>query len=335
LFAQVRSNVQTKFCCYGGRLRAQGKWRTGLKVAMGSKGAFMKIDIGRVFSNTWAMIKERFWVLVGMVVTYFAVQMVLMMVLGTGMAVTFAGVGAALGDGDDFGLMAGGLGVGAIIMLILFYVAIFALTFAQQCSMTALATPMHRVGFGDAFKTGMRGGLTFLGIILAFIVAYIAFFIVVGILGAIFSIIGDVGAILVGIAMIPLTIFIIYVLLRVSVIVPVVAVDRVFNPITAIQNAWAMTKGNVLAIFVVYIVVSVVAGLLLLLPFGMMAGAFAAIGPGADASDAMGAIAAMFGVMLLFVPLFLIYSIVSVTIVACLHAEMSDTGTQSLEETFG
>lgn len=292
----------------------------------------MKVDIGRVFSNTWEMVKQRFWLLLGMIAVYFAVQMVFGIVFGGVFGGALAAMGASAGSFDDPSMMLGGLGIGMIIFLLLFYVAIFLITFAQQCSMSALASPLQNIRFGDAIGIGFKGGLTFLGIIGLLIVAYIAFAIVGAIVGFVLSFLGEAAAILIALLFFPA---IIYLGLRFAVVVPVVAVDREFNPIKALQRTWQMTSGNVLAILVVFIVVTIAAMVLMGIPFFLMFGSLAALGASGDPSAAMGAVGAFVGIMLLLVPLFLIYSIVSVTVTACLHAEMSDTGTQNLEETFG
>ncbi len=291
----------------------------------------MKVDIGRVFSTAWATIKERFWLLVGMVVVYFAIQAIFGMVFGgvIGGAVFAMGAGASGLDSPE--MLLGGLGIGMIVLLFIFYLAIFVLMFAQQCSMSALATPLQRLQFGDAFGVGFKGGMTFLGIIFFLILGYIAFVVVAALLGVVLSFMGDAAPLIVAILFFPA---LVYLGLRFAVLVPVVAVDKVFNPIKALQRSWQITGGNVLAILVVYIAVSVVALALLGIPFLMMAGSFAALESG-DAAGAMGALGAVFGIFLLFIPLTIIYSIVTVTVTACLHAELSDTGTQNLEETFG
>ncbi len=292
----------------------------------------MKVDIGRVFSNTWEMIKQRFWLLLGMWAVYLGIQIVFGMVFGGILGGSMFALGAGAGGLDDPAML-GGLGIGVILLMIIFYFAYIVLMVAQQCSMTALATPMFKLRFGEAIKVGAKGGLTFLGIILAFLVAYFAFAIVAGIFVGILSVMGETVAgvmgVIVALLFLPVIIFL---AMRLSVLVPVVAVDRVFNPITAIQKTWAMTKGNVLAIFVIYIVVGILAMVLVALPFGMIFGSMAAIGTGGDSA---GAVAAIFGSLFLFFPLFLVYSIVAITIVACLHSELSDTGTQSVEDTFG
>lgn len=293
----------------------------------------MTVDIGRVFSNSWEMVKQRFWILLGMWALFFAVQMVFSTVFTAVLGGSMFALGAAAGGLDDPNmLMAGGFGIGFILFTIIFYLGYIVIMLAQQCAMAALASPLDRVAFGDAFRTSFRAGLTFFGVTLLLVIAYFAFALAGVLVAALLSMLGDAGAIIAGILIVPA---VIYLVLRLSVIVPVVAVDRTFNPVQAIRRTWQMTGGNVLAILVVSVISLVIALALLGIPIALMFGSLVAIGSGStDPAAALGAMGSIIGGVLLLFPLFIVYSIVSVVINVCLHAEMTDSQTARLEETF-
>lgn len=293
----------------------------------------MKVDIGRVFSNTWEITKQRFWLLLGMWGLFFVVQMAFSTAFTVVLGGSMLAIGAAVGSFDEPDmLMAGGMGIGFVLISIVFYLGYIAIMLAQQCAMAALATPLERVAFGDAFKTSFKAGLTFLGVVVLLVIAYFIFALAAGLFAAALTILGDAAAIIAAILIFPA---VIYLVLRLAVLVPVVAVDRTFNPIEAIRRTWRITNGNVFSILVVSIISIVLALALLGIPVALMFGPLIALSSqGPDPAGAVGAIGSVFGGVLLLFPLFIFYSIVSVIINACLHAEMTDSQAARLGETF-
>ena len=276
------------------------------------------------------MFKERFWVMVGMVAVYFVIQMVYgfigMILLGG----TFAALGAAAG-GLESGAVAGGIGVGAIVMLIIFYVGYIVLMLAQQGSLMSLATPLRRLDFGEALKTGFRCVLPFFLVTLLLVVAYLAFALVAGGLS---YLIGEIAGTILALVMFPL---IFWVGLRLSVLVPVIAVDGTHGPIDAIKRTWNMTAGKALGIFVVYLVIILIAIVLLAIPFFLMFGAVFGAMAGGDPSEAAvaGAIGGILLGFLAFIPAMLVYTVASTAIIASIHGEITDTRETDAQDTFG
>jgi membrane-anchored glycerophosphoryl diester phosphodiesterase (GDPDase) len=286
------------------------------------------IDIGRVFSTSWDMLRQRFWPLVGMWAVFFAIQLVAIMVLG--MLVAVMGIaGAGLGAGVDDPAALAGMGIGMIVMMVLLYGAYFVLVFAQQAAMVTLASPLEQASFGTAMSRGFKSALPFFGIAIVLVLAY---FIIGGGLVAVLAAAGlggpdaavGLGAVVLVLAL-PLMI---YLGCRFSVLVPVVAVDQVFNPIAAIRRSWNVTGGKVLRIFlatIVFLLISmVVLGLPVMLIFGSAFGA-----PDGSEPSAM----VLFG-PLLMLPLFIVYTIFGTTYVAALHSEVTGGGAEALEEVF-
>ena len=292
----------------------------------------MTVDIARVFSDSWSIIKQRFLVLLGMWVVFFVINIVYTIVAGGVLGGSIFALGAAASSGlDDPELLLGGLGIGAILMMILFYIGSIVIILAQQCAMSALSTPLREVQFGDAIKLGLKAGVTFIAITVLVVIAYILVAIVYGIIGVVLSLAGDIGTFLSVLLFVPV---LIYLGLRISVIVPVVAVDRTFNPITAIRRTWSMTAGKVLSILVVYLAIIAIALVLLGLPFLMMFGSAALAGATGSEGAAVAAAGTIVGGFLLLIPMFLLYSIVTIVIIACLHAQLTDTPAEEVARTF-
>jgi hypothetical protein len=112
-----------------------------------------------------------------------------------------------------------------------------------------------------------------------------------------FALIAAVGAgIAAAIGSIPLMVLLglvgfvaaIYVSLRLTMVLPVIAVDRVRNPVSALQRSWNLTRGNVgpiLLYMVLLVVVFVVASIVV----GIVVGLLAALLGGARSAEVVGA----------------------------------------------
>jgi hypothetical protein len=287
----------------------------------------MSIDIGRVFSNTVAMVKERWLAMIGLWATFLGFLFVYGIVVFAVLGGTIMASGAMMGGaGFDNPAALGGLGIGIIVMVVIAYIGYFAIMFGQQGSMAAMASPLHQISFGEAFSRGLKGGLTFLGVLLLFIVAYIVAALLFALVVLILQFLGDFAVIVAGILALPA---IIYLICRFSVIVPVIVVEKIFNPIKAINRTWQITSGNVLSILVVYIVFAVAALVLMVVPYMLLGATFDLAGGGAGA----GVLTGIF-IVLLFIALFLAFTLFASSLVASLHAEMSDTQAVELGKTF-
>jgi membrane-anchored glycerophosphoryl diester phosphodiesterase (GDPDase) len=288
------------------------------------------IDIRRVFSTSFAMLRQRFWLLVGMWVVFFAIQMAASSVLGVGMVVMGAAGATSLEAGLQDPAAFAGMGVGFVIFMVLFYAAYLAIVLAQQASMVTLSSPLEQPAFGAALVRGFKSVLPFIGLMLILILGYMAMSLVFVLIAAALSVTGEttagIFAVVLALLFLPV---LIYLGCRLSVVIAVVAVDEVHNPITALRRTWAVTKGKVLGILLVLIgtllLAFVVLGLPILLFFG------SAIGAEGDSLAAVGG--AVFAVLLL-IPLFIIYSVFSSAIISALHAEVTDGGAEKLEDVF-
>jgi hypothetical protein len=277
----------------------------------------MELSTSGILSRMFEMMKGRFGPLLGIWFVYFAVQIafsiVFLMVIG---ASVFAG--GAIGDPAAMA----GLGVGMIVLMLVFYLVYLLIYVASYASLTSMASPLHRPAFGDALYAGVRSALPLFGAMLLLLVAY---FVVALVIGMITGLLGTAGSTLFAIVLIPA---LIYIGCRLSIIFPLVAVDGIRNPITAITRSWNMTGGSVLGILgatLVYLLIAVVLFAVVFLPV------FGSAATLVDPAAAMGTMLFFFvGVVIVGI----VVSIMGAALAAAIHGGLSDTSGGRLSETF-
>lgn len=289
----------------------------------------MTIDIGKVFANMWAMVKERWLALLGLWAVFFGIMVLILGVIAGAFGGMLGAIGAGFSGGsaiDDFASL--GMGLGIVLAVIVIYILFLLVAFAQQGSMIARASPLLDLEFGEAMGRGFRGSLTYLAILVLYFIASLLFGLVLTLVSLIMSFLGSVGEFIVDAAVL---VAYIYLACRFCVIVPVITVDKVYNPITAINESWRMTSGHVLRILVVVLIAAVLAFLLFMVPLGVVVAAY-----GASLGDVGlgGAISAIITMFFVFGLLYLVFSIFSSALFASLHAEVSDNQVAALGETF-
>lgn len=284
------------------------------------------MDIGRVFSTSFAMFRQRFWLLLGMVLVFFAIQVAASTAIGIAvMVVGVAGL-AGLGAGFDDPSAITGMGLGVIVLMALFYGAYLVILLAQQAAMVTVASPLEEPSFGAALTRGFKSALPFFGIAVLLLLGYFGLSVPFMAIGAGLGLVAETAGWLFTLLFLPVLIFF---ACRFSVLIPVVAVEQVFNPIKAIRRSWSVTRGKVLSILLAlvgFIVLSVIA---FGLPFGLFYGAVFA---GQD-FPAAGASAILL-VFLIFIPLFIGYTMYASAFTAALHSEVSGGGAERLEQVF-
>lgn len=289
----------------------------------------MSFDIGQVFSTAFSMMKERFLAILALWAIFFALSIAGSTVFGLVTGGAALGAGAMAGGSGADPVALAGMGFGLIIMTIVFYIAYIVVAFAQQASMTAAATPVERVSIGEALGTGLRSGLTIAGAMVLFLIAYFLVGLVIALVFTLLAFLSEILALIAAIALIPAAV---YLVCRLSLLVPVVAVEKVYNPINAINRTWQVTKGNVVGIFVVFLLSLLIAlmliGLPVLLIFGSMFSAFS------DPANLANSMVAFTGAFLLFIPIFFVWQAFSVALNASLHAAVSKMDHEQVSDIF-
>lgn len=288
----------------------------------------MPIDIGLVFSNALAMVKERWLAMLGLWATFLGFLLVYGLVFfavigGSMLAMTGMAMGTSAFE-DPAAL--GGLGMGVLLLALLFYIGYLAILFGQQGAMVAAATPLERISFGEAFGRGLKSGLTMLGIMVLFLIAYVVVLLVMMLVGLILSFLGTLGGILTALIAVA---GVAYFACRFSVLIPVIVVERTYNPITAINRTWQITSGKVLSILVVLVVATVAAMIVIIPVFLILGGVFDPAAGGAEP----GMLSILFAFVLLIVMSFAILFFYS-SLIASLHAQVSDRQAVEFGKTF-
>lgn len=288
------------------------------------------MDIGRVFSISFAMFRQRFWLLLGMWLVFLVIQFaaaiaIFVGVIGMGLAGA-AGLAGGLEDPAAFT----GLGIGMIAAVVLFYAGYIVILLAQQAAMVTIASPLEEPSFGGAMVRGFRSALPFFALALLMMLGY--FILALGImmlLGVSDAVGGSGGRAFAAILPILFLPVIIYLACRFAVLIPVVAVDQVFNPITALRRSWSVTRGKTLAILlalIAFVVVSLVA-------VGLPVVLLIAAADAAEGGSGAGAVLAIIG-GLLIIPVMIVYTLFAAAFTASLHSEVTGGGSDRLEEVF-
>lgn len=200
----------------------------------------------------------------------------------------------------------------------IFAIAMLA-QFIGYLSLLALLRDDAKPTVGEAIMTGVKG-------LIPAILTYILYAIGLGILfTALFGLAAVTGVdALAAIAVLLLFPIVIYVSVKVSLSAPVIAIDKVFNPITVLVRSWKLTKGNsfrlflfFLLLFIVYFVIAMVIGI-------VMAGLAAMLGDmgGKFIQGVLGGALGAFA------------AVVMVAILASVHRQLSGPSTAAVSETF-
>jgi hypothetical protein len=284
----------------------------------------MKVDysISKAFSDATRSVTERLGGQIAVWGVFFAIQIgafVAFMVLMGGSAMALAGVGG----GED--AMAG-LGGGVILFGIIFYLAIIAIAVAAQAAQVTIASHLRKPSVGDAVNNGFRSALPLFGAAVLLLIAYFVIALVLGLVVGVLA--GASGSSAVSMLLFALfAVALAYVGTKLSMLVPVVALDGEHNPINAISKSWNMTNGRVLPVlgtYLVYIVgLAVVLGIIaVVLVMPMMSGG---VTPG-------------FGMMALMIVLYFV-AIIGITIytsslTAAVHQQLSGRSVEDASKTF-
>jgi len=200
---------------------------------------------------------------------------------------------------------------------------LIALVFLTQLvgylSLLALLRDDARPTVGEAIKTGVVGLLPAIGTYLLYaFLAGIALALLVLPLAALQSPGLAAIGIMVGFAAI------IYISIKVSLSAPVIAIEKVFNPLAVLGRSWRLTKGNSLRILgffmlivVVYFVLSMLVGMLIM-------GLLAVLGDSAGVI-VNGLLSGLLGA---------ITTVVFVAVLAAIHRQLAGPSPAAVGETF-
>lgn len=208
----------------------------------------MSFSVRQAFSQSFEILSARFWPMLA--VTMIA-TVLSWAVLGSYMGST---MGAMMFDpaGSEARMMPG-MSAG----LILVYLVNFAIGLTGDAATCALCSDREDYSIGAALGAGVRSLPALAGAWLVFIIGM--------------SGVGLVLAMAMGMAMMggrnpevmllgALVVMVLcaYLGTKFSLILPVIAIDQVRNPFTAIGRSWELTRGNTFKIFAFYLIVMIV-----------------------------------------------------------------------------
>jgi hypothetical protein len=283
----------------------------------------MDLSVSQVFSSAFAMVGQRIGPLLGLWATFFAIMIVALLVFG---GMMMGSVMAMAGGGMEDG--AGAMGAGMILGVMVFYVGILLISFAQSAALNHMASPLVQPSFGDSLSAGARSSVTLLGVTVLLAIAYLVAAIPIGLL---FAAIGAASEGLASILLILLLPALVYVGCRFVPLTNVVAVDRVSNPITAITRTWALTRGKVLPIFLVLLVFMI--GLVVvygILAWPLISASMAVASTGAPPDFAAIGMLSILGIFVAGI----VVSLLGAAVISAIHAGLAGQGGTETAETF-
>ena len=173
---------------------------------------------------------------------------------------------------------------------------------------------------GDALKTGLMGLLPYIGtqLLIGICLAAVVGIVVVVPLSMGFAI---VGGILAAIA-VPV---VVYVLIKLSLVLPVIAIEKVMNPFALVRRSWTLTKGNSLLLFAFYVmlvIVFFVISVVLSMVFGVV---FALLGQGTALLIANGILSGALGAAA---------TMVFTAVLAAVHRQLAGPSAGNISRTF-
>jgi membrane-anchored glycerophosphoryl diester phosphodiesterase (GDPDase) len=198
-------------------------------------------------------------------------------------------------------------------------IAVLLAEIVGYLALLALLRDSSRPTVGEALKAGIVGLLPAIG---AYVLLVLGLSLTIGLLvgGAIASGSGPVAAI----AWILAFVGFVYICVKVSLAGPVIAIDKVFNPITVLTRSWRLTKGNSFRLFLFYVLLFIVY-IVVAMVLGALVGALTlALGPSA-ALTANGIISGLLSAVI---------TVVFVAVIAAVHRQLSGPSAAAAGQTF-
>ena len=182
----------------------------------------------------------------------------------------------------------------------------------------ALLTDRGRPTVGEALKTGL---ICLIPYLLAQILISIICVLVIMVPIMAGALAGIAGAVLLGIVAV---VALLYLVTKFSLTPPVIAIERVLNPITALQRSWQLTKGNSLRLFLFYLLL-IIALIVVSIVVGFVVALVGVIGGPDSGLIVTGVLNGLFN--MLFLAVFL-------AVLAAAHRQLAGPSGEAIGETF-
>ncbi len=201
-----------------------------------------------------------------------------------------------------------------------YFIAMAIIQTIGLLALLALLRDDSKPTVGDALKIGLTGLLPYIGtqLIVAFAIALVALLLIA------LPAASGIAALALIFGLIAVIVFV-YVMIRLSLTLPVIAIEKQFNPLAVLRRAWQLTKGATLSLFafyalliVVFVVISLVASMIVGIPVALL-------GPGTAAQIASGIVSGVIGAA---------GTMIFAAVLAAVHRQLAGPSAGRLSETF-
>ena len=275
----------------------------------------MKLDMGRAWNDATALLAANRQVVAVVAGVFFFLPYLALVLLAPDISAEMQGSGGGEPDPEQMMAMLSGFYAEywwAMLLLVL-------LQGIGMMSLLALLTDRSRPTVAEALKAGATFLLPYIGAQLLTVAIYtLALGVPIGIASA------SGVALLIGLVFIAAFIGFLYLFTKFSLVPPVIAIERVMNPVRALGRSWQLTRGNSVRLFFFYaliflclLVIALVLTIVTGLVFALMGEEVALIGNGLVAAF----------VNMAWIVLFL-------AVLAAIHRQLSGGSPEAIGETF-
>jgi len=280
----------------------------------------MSFSISQAISESFGIFKSRLGAMVAVQLVAIIATYALMGAFFLSALSGMGGLAALQGNPEAFAQIFAGMGFGFFLV----YLVVIAISLVAQAAICALCGDPRRPTIGEALTTGVRSLPALAGAFLLVIVGAIG----VGLLLALLMAGAAMGAnqpwlifVLGLVAMVGA----VYLMTKLSMVLPVVVLDEVRGPLMAIGRSWELTRGNSLRLFGYFLLIGILMGVVY---FALVA-ALGGVG-----SNGGGGIAVAIVLGLLVLVYALLAGIYWLAAVVAAHRQLGGPSTGAIEDTF-
>ncbi|MCL9983725.1 MAG: hypothetical protein NBV60_11285 [Erythrobacter sp.] len=191
--------------------------------------------------------------------------------------------------------------------------------FIGSLALLALLSDRGNPTVGEALSTGIKAIPSYIA---AQVLSALAVGVVIGLpLGLAAAVAPPPVVAFAGLALVVIAI---YLFVKFSLISPVIAIEEVRNPITAIARSWRLTKGNSLRIFAFFVLLFITVVIIGALVQGILTLILSAFG-GAVATIGTGVVSALINTVM---------SVILLVVLAAIHRQLAGAAPERLAEAF-
>ena len=200
---------------------------------------------------------------------------------------------------------------------------------AQMIGYVAMIVLMgaDRPTVGEAIVIGLKAVIPVIAATLLFGLIYLLLALVMAlVIGGLAVALGEGGAAVLGFVLVlALLLVTLYLAIRFVLTMPVIGLERAYNPLKAMVRSWRLTKVVAWRLFAFFLLLFIAYMVLSLVFMGIIGGAIGAIGGGAGGSFAIGLLNGVVGALVA-----MIFSAILVS----LYRQLAGPGTAEVRETF-